>query len=470
MKKLFKIFITLLMILCLFGCNGDKEEENVQTNFLADKNFINVYECLEGGHSEIKFNEDYTFKLFDYYLGGTVDFSGTYEVIENTVKLTVSKVGLGGFEEVIFNIINDETLSLQTELFDSFIGNVYVCCESIEDLEGAIDNQRVNVEDIIAGKTYHNEIDRFGNSSPAYIVFFPDGSFEMDERQNKEYIYIHGKWEASEYKIHCSVEESETDKIKEINFYIKDFEKLFLENDLLGSKEADIFTSEEVYLSPTESVYTINEFINASQKARGEFDASKITLKSDGTFTLDEINGMGTVQVNGMYTKEDGVLMFSNFDTTLNNSSQEKVSNFECRVIDDNTLELMRDLEGSKAGDCFSTSGELPLSYTPLYLVEKSLYVHEPIEGVSDEYLPSIELYSDGTFVVIENVYAGMGKYTGTYSEIGSIVVLEVKDNSSMQGFMGADVDKIALEQSSHGYILKTDLCMSAQGDEFILN
>lgn len=471
MKKIVKIIIVLMMAFCLFGCSNNqennKEPEKQEIN-LVGKTFFNIYVGFEGDHSNVVFKEDKTFVLNDYYLGGTIGFEGTYEIKDKIIELKVHKSGLGEFDKVVFNIINEDVLSLQNKLFDSLEGNIFICADSVDSLNDAIEAQRVNVKEIISGKTYYNGVDRYGNTDTSNITLNSDGTFEMKEHYYEEFVSIKGKWEANDYKLRCVVEESGAGEFKEINFYISDYEKLIIESNLFSSQKDDIFTCEEVYLTPAETI-NFNKYLNASQKTRGDYGVSSITLKNDGTFTLVEAVGMGATQINGLYGREGDVYMFSNFDYSLYNSNGEEVYNFEFHIIDDNTLELMRDLEGSKTGDCFSVDGEIPSDFVPEYAIEKSIYVHEPIDGVLNEYLPQIELYSNYTFVVTENVYAGMGQYKGTYSELGSILLLNVIDKTSMQGFAGADVDQIALEQSKNGYILRTNLCMSQEGDSFIL-
>ena len=476
MNKIIRIGVVLLMLFSTTACTSNNTDEtNVEKQeiVLSNKNFFNVFEGQEGsGHSNVRFNEDNSFELLDYFYDGTVTFKGTYSIKDKVVELQVNEVGLGNYDKIVFNIINEDVLSLKTELFGSYANNIFVCCEKFDDLDKAIDSQRKNVKEIISGKTYYDMVDRYDNLDTSYITFNSDETFEMKEHYHEEFISISGKWEADEHNIKCIVEQCGAGDFKEINFYISDFERLFLETNLFSSQKDDIFTSQKVMFAPAEDAVFRGKFINASQKARSEFGASDIVLREDGTFALSEVAGMGAILVNGLFGREGDVLMFSNLDTPIYNANGEQVHNFEFRIIDNNVLELMRDLEGSKAGDCFSTDGNIPLSFTPLYVKEEvtcATYIHEPIADVLDEYLPRIELYSDGTFVVVENCYAGLGSYKGTYVEKGTSIILNVTDNSNMMGFAGQDVTEIVLDQSRSGYTLRTDLCMSCDGDSFIL-
>lgn len=492
MKKGIIIGIILAMLLCLCACgrgageslnpdeskSGGKEEIS-----LAGKAFYNTYEPQEnGGHACILFGDDGTVSMVEYCIDGPVEISGSYKITDKTVSVSLSGAQLADYADasktspcdlpvknITFGVINENALSLKTDLLFSYAGNIFICADSAQALDKAMEAQRANIKDILGGKTYYNTIDRYGNADTSYITFNADGTFEMKEHYHEEFISVSGKWEASAYKLLCKVEQCGAGDFKEISFKITDFENLILEDDLFSSREDDLFTDRKITLD-YESESAGGIFTNASQKARGEFGASVLTLRDDGTFTLDEINGMGAVQVNGLYGREGDVLMFSNYEHILYNSKGEEVLNFEFRVIDSNTLELMRSLDGSRQGDCFTVSGELPANFTPKVEDDVSgyLYLHEPIQDVVEEYLPAIFLFADGTFLVKENVYEGMGKYEGTYTDKGSLVTLSVTD-TNMTGFSGADVTEIILEKSNRGYILRTDLCMSVNGDEFIL-
>lgn len=90
-------------------------------------------------------------------------------------------------------------------------------------------------------------------------------------------------------------------------------------------------------------------------------------------------------------------------------------------------------------------------------------------EGVSEEYLPTVVFNADGSFVITENLYAGMGHYTGTYIKDGDRFVLNVTEVDFF-GFLGEDVRNIEFQFTNDGTLeLKTDLCYSGQGDIFKL-
>ena len=91
-------------------------------------------------------------------------------------------------------------------------------------------------------------------------------------------------------------------------------------------------------------------------------------------------------------------------------------------------------------------------------------------ENFSDPYLPSITFYSDGTFIMIENLYEGMGQYEGTYTYDGNYYECTVT-SKDFSGFAGDDVKLIEFARFDASLItLLTDLCGSRAKDIFSLN
>ncbi|MBR3130240.1 MAG: hypothetical protein IKF65_06975, partial [Clostridia bacterium] len=89
-------------------------------------------------------------------------------------------------------------------------------------------------------------------------------------------------------------------------------------------------------------------------------------------------------------------------------------------------------------------------------------------EDVAEQYLPSITIATDYSFKLIENCYAGMGQYQGYCQKTDDGWACDVTDASKMQGFKGDDVKLIKFIEGKDGsLILKTELCMSREGDVF---
>lgn len=88
-------------------------------------------------------------------------------------------------------------------------------------------------------------------------------------------------------------------------------------------------------------------------------------------------------------------------------------------------------------------------------------------EGFMDIYKPKLLLNPDGTFVFVENLYAGMGTYQGTY-QIDDEQLLLTVTSIDFDGFKGDDVELITLTINDQNTLtLNTDLCGSRKGHVF---
>ncbi|MBR2811431.1 MAG: hypothetical protein IKD69_08635 [Solobacterium sp.] len=86
----------------------------------------------------------------------------------------------------------------------------------------------------------------------------------------------------------------------------------------------------------------------------------------------------------------------------------------------------------------------------------------------NDIYAPRLVIYTDYSFVYLENHYDGMGAYTGYCDEPNGNTRLIV-ENCDFYGYTGSDVKVINYQVTDGGntLILQTDLCMSRAGDRF---
>jgi len=345
--------------------------------------------------------------------------------------------------------------------------------------------QPVEQTDVLANKAFYNLYDECDTTRNASVQFLSDGTFEMYDQYLDGFVEFKGTYKIEDNVVTLDVTQCGLGDYKEVKFELLSEKSLLLRTDLFNSKKENLF-----YIDKTEGKCNIETqdkiFYNASQAANGAIAVSSLVLVEEdgskelgsGSFTLNEIQGLSGTEINGTYGRQGDVLMFS-FDDPLYSYVGERVYNFEFRVINDDTLELMRDLEFSFAGDCFSTDGTIPSYYVSQIEEEKKnnvtvymSYTHEEIEGVNKEYLPSIYLYSDNTFEFVKNCYAGMGSYLGTYDEYADKFVLTVTDASQMQGFAGQDVKEIILDKNDGlpMVILKTELCMCRVDDVFNFN
>ncbi len=82
-------------------------------------------------------------------------------------------------------------------------------------------------------------------------------------------------------------------------------------------------------------------------------------------------------------------------------------------------------------------------------------------------YIPKVEFMEGNTFNFTENLYEGMGNYTGHFTVQGNQLTLDVED-INFSGFLGDDVKVIRFTIMEDGTLtLQSDLCFSRSGQTF---
>ncbi|MBQ6488165.1 MAG: hypothetical protein IJI75_02950 [Solobacterium sp.] len=365
-----------------------------------------------------------------------------------------------------------------------------------------VDQQATPYE--IGGKTYYNTVDQYGNAEHAKVWFGKDGSFVLTDNTHSGFYEMQGTWDIKENVITLTVDKTGIGNFTKVLFEISNEDKIILKTMLAGSLSDDIFTTEKPVWTPSsvstaaptptskpeptktpesgnnnnstssDSSDSYIAYYNADQN--NPFGNSFIEFHDDGTFTLTEVQGMGAVQINGLYGQQGNTLLFSNFDSEVIDMNNQKLYNFEMDIYDEDTLILLKDLIASFKGDVFSITGTKPAGLAgssgggAMYINGEFTAKHDPSVGVPEQFEPSVKFETNGEFVFTENCYAGMGQYRGWY-EVNEIeFILHVEDASTMQGFAGQDVKKIVFKKKdANTIVLSTDLCMSLLGDEFYL-
>ena len=332
-------------------------------------------------------------------------------------------------------------------------------------------------------RTFYNQNDPWDSYDHAKVYFAADGTFVLTENSQSGSYEIKGNWTVSDKTCTLEVTDGGQTNIEGIIFEIESLERIILKTNIDGSKSGDLFSVDEIKgtnkpvegpngTAPEGDAKSDLVLYNASQKARGEFGYSKITLTKDGDFTMEEVMGMGAIELVGKYGTEGPYYMFANFDP-FSDPNGNNVYNFELEKISEGVFVIQETLQGSQKGDYFTTDGNLPkgVVVNPPAKNNSEVYVHGPIEGTLDEYLPKVKFFEDGTFIFTENVYEGFGTYKGTYTKDMYGYACTVTDNSSMKGFAGQDVTEMFFEFFDAKTItLQQDLCMSRAGDTFSLS
>ena len=304
----------------------------------------------------------------------------------------------------------------------------------------------------IGGKTFYDTSNP--EKMPSHVWFGKDGSFVLTDDTIGDVEELSGSWTIKEGVVTLDVAEGGSGKYTKIFFEAKDEETIILKSTLTGSKSEAIYSIHiPEYTIPdivAENEYKV--YYNASMEGN---NPSHLELFENKDFIMVENDGTNVIEIKGSYGIEGTVYMFSNFKEFKDPSGQT-VYNFEMEKVMEGVLVLREDLRDSKKGHIFSLDGKIPEG-----LVSES-------DPFKDVFKPSITIATDYSFKLIEICYAGMGQYQGYCQKTDDGWACDVTDASKMQGFKGDDVKLIKFIEGKDGsLILKTELCMSREGDVF---
>ena len=427
----------------------------VNDEFSEKTSSVTYYNTANGGKkgSSLKLGNDGTFALTEVKGDSKKVIEGMFGREKDALMFSNFEVFESLNKEKVYNftlLIGKDGLTLNDDLICSKKGDLFTT-----------DGEKTSAE-LPESHWIHAPIEDVLSDYLPSVDFNSDGTFVFTENCYNGFGYYNGTWEITQKGYVCHVTDASSMEgragadVKEIVFEVKGEGVLVLKTNLCMSMDGDEFDSRKLH--------TVI-YYNASMDSP---DKSRIELTNNGTFRLVEVNGTGELTVEGVYGKDMEFLMFSNFPA-FDDFNGNKVQNFEFQQMPDGSLVLNEDLMFSHKGDVFTIDGKLP--ETPQPGGSGVRFVHEPIEDVNESYLPEIVLEDNGRFVLTENCYAGMGQYLGTWKIKDNFIKLTVDDASSMQGFTGGDVKEITFELNGENVItLKTDLCMSRNGDRFRQN
>ncbi len=315
----------------------------------------------------------------------------------------------------------------------------------------------------IGGKTFYKASnDEYVEDSE--IWFGKDGSFVFKDCYYEEYVNVTGTYEINENVIKLSSTDPEYESYKTFIFEIQDEHTITLKNDLFASFMNDVYSDEKPihdYNKVPENLLNVTLY-NANND-------SYIQLNDDGTFKLTEVAGVGILEYEGTWSKQGSEYLLENFGTIYSDNDSE-VTIIDLIQNDEDSFMLINNLTCSRKGDVFTFYDYRGRYNTDVDGNYDELWTHEAIDGVNDEYLPMIEFNSFGQFVFKENVYTGIAEISGTYTYNDGVYECDVLEASAMQGYAGADVKEILFDRISDSeIILKTNICMSREGDKFII-
>ncbi len=224
-------------------------------------------------------------------------------------------------------------------------------------------------------------------------------------------------------------------------------------------------TPEPTASSDTHMQSETEMFVSQSEQFSGAYSPS-VTFFDDGTFVMHENLYEGMGDYSGTYSFDGSYYDCTVTDISFSGFKGDNIKQFSFLKFDADTLVLLDTLCGSQEKDVFvrEKGGTIkpPQEVGTVNTVRR--YVSDS-KMFSDPYMPELVLNPDGTFVLTENLFAGMGHYSGTFTSDDYILTLHV-DKTDFSGFAGDDVTEITFEALSEDVLqLMTDLCGSVKFD-----
>ncbi len=327
----------------------------------------------------------------------------------------------------------------------------------------------------IAGKTFYNTVDTFGNEDHSWLWLGKDGSFVLKDNFPEGSYEISGNWSLNEDVLTLDVSKTQAGSFTTVKFEVKDEETVILRTNLLGSGSEDIFSTTEIKGSTVAPVIKddviILTYIDANQETKNR---SQVELRSDGTFTLKDQNDFGIMEVSGTFEETDTQVILKD----LVPGDAFSVKKIEFSIYNNDTLILLTALGNAQEYDIFSRDGKIPedlMSSTGAVPGKSgSKWQHRKNDMVDNElYLPTVDFDASGSFTLTENVFSGMAKFKGWYEETDTGYICHVKDASQLQGFNCGDGPCDAIKTIEFAkdneitMVLMTDLCLSRKFDVF---
>ena len=458
MKRIVLIFLVLLI---LAGCapnktpgGNDGKPENVPLEEL--------YNVLKGGKGKwMAYGEKTTESIYVVLDNGKyilhIDQSGALTNSQGNEIKSCSRDKSSGKYMIVYG---SDTLNVQVSGDRISAENIYDG-NKITEYVYVADEAPHSTRYVLSGKDPSEVITEY----LPYVELYSDGTFVFVENVYSGMAEIRGTYVNENGKYTCSI----TDKsamqgyagyeLDTLTFHMAGG-GLELADNICMSKKGDIFLPEGIGGDKT----LLGKYISDTEDSVDEYKPY-LELYSDGSFVLAENVYEGMSKIYGTYSIHNGILTCTITDkSTMQGYTGYDLNSISFNVKQTDVYELANDICMSRKGDIFSKEGST---------IEKKLinkYISISAESVP-EYLPYLELYSDGSFVFRENVYSGLVNIYGTYKESGGKLTCTVSDNSEMQGYTGDTVTSIVFDRTDENTLkLATSINMSQSGHVFTVN
>ena len=339
MKTLKKITITLLACLMLVACSHEEENVPEEPKYnIAGKTFYNTYnEFDDSNFCKVWFGKDGSFTLDDCFFDGTYEISGSYTISENVITLTVEHTGIGDFKKILFEIDDDDHITLKTSLAGSTTDDSFVTDISAPD-GGGPDASADFIE-----KTFYNI------TNDSFIELHSDGKFALTEVRGMGATLVEGSYcrvgDVYMFDYSDPLYDFNNNQVLNFEFAIIDENNIKLLKDLEASAKDDIFCTTDVeYERSTTYIY---ETDMASNPDYYPF----IQLDDQGYFTFIENVYAGMAQISGTYENTgNGIVCTVTDNHEMMGFAGQDVTKIEFEFYGDNLIlhtDICMSVEGS---------------------------------------------------------------------------------------------------------------------------
>ena len=359
MKQIKSMFRTVLSAALLCACTSGASEvpDPGGKTFYST---IDEYDNID--HSRVWFGKDGSFVLTDDFYDGYYEMSGTWSLEENVITLNVESSGVGNYSKVLFEIEDENTITLQTSLAGAQSGYVFTTEKPSGGSSGPLPTSTPSPSPDASSSIYYNASRKgFGQSS---VQFNADRTFVFTEVEGMGAEQITGVFGMEgDMILFSNFEEVFYDHDGNTLWnlemeYIND-EILILRRDLKSSLSGDIFTldGELPDSIPVSSGMTYDRtFIHSPIPDTAPQYFPQLELFKDGTFVFTENCYAGMGHYRGTYeeTADGSVLCYVTDNKEMQGFAGQGVTLIRFEYAEPNTLMLDTDLCMSLKGDTFN--------------------------------------------------------------------------------------------------------------------
>ena len=348
--KIIRHLLIMLLLSTMFCACTKKEDYSM---YLSGRTFYNTVDEFDNyEHSKIWFGKDGTFVLTDNFFDGTYEMTGKWNVREDVCVLIVSQSGVGQFKEVVFEIVDEDTLILKTTLAGSKADDTF----STEEIKGSINsNNNVVIETYYCCSNVPNNQSYLELHSDGSAVFVDKNSFGISEGTCK-YVTDGDYIELKDFTPYNPFNNNIVFKKESDDVFI-------LQNDVSISVTGDVFAKQgrcplveatEIYENNYHNTIWIHQpidYIATEYLPTVQF----MNVQGKGyCFTFTENNYAGMSQILGSYSADERYIVCKVEDNSqMTGFTGQDVMYIEFEIVDGHTLRLLTDINMSRAGDLF---------------------------------------------------------------------------------------------------------------------